>query len=156
MKQSLFKVINAATDKPLFFAYQNGVKLPPKPYVTLYVISADTKLPSHRGVLDADGNRRIEAHRQALVQLDCYGGDSHSILDTLVQKLQTEAVLTLCDELNVSISNFRGIKQAPISVDDTHYQGRSVLTLNFNYVTGVAETLPIIEQAETTGEYTNG
>ncbi|QLB23322.1 phage neck terminator protein [Phocoenobacter skyensis] len=156
MKKSLYKVLEAATSKPLFFAYQSGVKLPPKPYITIHILSADTSLPSHKQVLGENGERLIESHRQAIVQIDCYGNDSYQILDEFVQQLQTEEVLSICESLNVSISNFGGIQQMPETINSVDWESRSTLTIHFNYVTSVMETLHIIEKVEINQEYKNG
>ncbi|MDP8078337.1 phage neck terminator protein [Phocoenobacter skyensis] len=155
MRKKLHQVIQSVTDGQVFFAYQNGVKLPPKPYFTLFVISEDISLPVHREIILDNGERVIEAHRQAMVQVDCYGKSSVSLLNALALRLTTDKALTLCDELNVAIS-CDSVKAAPVSVSKVKWEDRAILTLYFNYTTQVEETVPIIEKTILSGDYLNG
>lgn len=157
MKNKLWQVIDAVIDKPVIWAYQNGIKEPPQPYITLHVLGADVKQPVHKSVLDADGNRIIEAHRTAWVQIDCYGANSAYLLEEIELRLHSIAALDLCDQLNVSFASFDDIKQVPVPQRErTLYQERSVMRCNFNYTSMVADTLPIIEKTTIDKEYRNG
>lgn len=155
MKNKLWQIIDAVIDMPVIWGFQSGVKPPPEPYITVYILKRDVKQPVHRTVLDSDGNRVIEAHRTAWVQIDCYGANSAYTLEEIEIRLHSIAALDLCDQLNVSFSDFEEIKEVPVP-KRARYQERSVFRCDFNYITRVTETLPIIEQVNLDKEYRNG
>lgn len=132
MQADLYRVIENAADCPVIFARENG-KRPDDPYVMINIISTRANLPVCPGELDADGRYPIRASRDAAIQISAYGKDCYARLDVLAQRLFCDALVNLCDSLNVAVAACGDIKDIAELTDDLNYRPRALLELTWRY-----------------------
>ena len=144
MQAELYRVIAAAADCPVIFSRENG-KRPDDPYLLIDILSTRANLPVYRGALDADGNYPIRAIRDAVIQLSAYGEGCYERLDVLAQRFFCEALVILCDALDVAVVSCGDIKNMPELTDDLNYRPRAILECTWRYTATLDDRLHPIE-----------
>lgn len=149
------QLIEAATDRPVIDANENGRRPPERPFITLQV-SVGRPLPVHRGRVDGDGMQIISGHRPVSVQLQCFGKRSWDVLDSLQLKLYSDSVSNLAESLNISLQREPRLQDVPALLDGTRYEPRAILDLEAMYTAAIEDDVGFIETVNGTVTTTPG
>ncbi|MBB2918331.1 phage neck terminator protein [Cupriavidus alkaliphilus] len=154
-EQAIFQLITAVSGGvPVIFADENG-RRPPKPYIQLRVQTA-RRFPLHRGAVDGAGQQLVIAHRDAAVELQCFGRGSYDALDRLGQRLGTDAALAEAERLDLAVFDVGKISQVPVLRDQATYEPRALLELGVRYAVTLSDAVGVVEQVVFHGAVTGG
>jgi hypothetical protein len=129
---------------PVIFADENGPR-PQKPYIQLRVQTAH-RFPLHRGAVDDAGQQLVTGHRDAAVELQCFGRGSYDALDSLAQRLGMEAALADAERLDLAVFDVGKISQMPVLRDQASYEPRALLELGIRYAVTLTDAVGAVEQ----------
>jgi hypothetical protein len=154
-EQAIYRLILAVSGGvPVVFAEENGPR-PPKPYIQLRVQTA-LRFPLHRGAVDDGGQQLVTVHRDAAVELQCFGSGSYDVLDKLGQRLGMEVSLAEAERLDLAVFDVGKLSQVPVLRDQASYEPRAVLELGVRYAVSLADTVGAVEQVMLHGAVTGG
>ncbi|KUE88887.1 hypothetical protein ASL20_09685 [Cupriavidus necator] len=153
-EQAIYELISGASDVPVIFGEENGPR-PPKPYIALKVQWAH-RFPLHHGAVDPAGGQTVMGHRDASVELQCFGASSLSALDMLAQRLGMERALGEAERLDLAVFEFGRASQVPVLRDQATYEPRAVLELGIRYSVVTVDAVGVIEEISARGELTAG
>lgn len=145
---------NVAPEVTVVFAEAvtgNPSPRPPKPYVTIKVISGPiaTGLDEYR--LNVGGTFDVTGLRKYTVNLQAFGVEAYDILatlQTLIDNREKRAVLT--DQADISVVN-RGAVTDLSELLETGYESRASLDITFNSSTAIDTEITPIEKAAVSG-----
>lgn len=154
-QQAIFDLIeHAAGGIPVIFRDGNGPR-PGKPYMTLKVTPA-ARLPVHLGAVDQDGRQDVSAHRDAGVELQCFGDDAFQVLDELSLRLGFPSLVDFANSLDLAVFDVGDVQDLPVPRDDARFEPRAVLELRVRYTGTLADEVGYFEAVEVTGTLTGG
>lgn len=143
-------LIAKATTLQVIFANQNGPR-PKLPYVTLRVDTAPRALLSEAD-LSEGGVQTYAAHRDATVELQCFGDGSFEALDDLSQRLKGPSMVAAGYAANIAIYAVDAVQNIPVLRDGAKYEPRSVLDIGVRYTKQHDEDVGLIKTVQ--GEMT--
>lgn len=132
-----------ATQVPVVFANQNGPR-PALPYITLRVDAAP-RAPLLEAGLSEDGVQTYAAHRDATVELQCFGPGSFDALDDLGQRLKGPAMVAAAFAANLAVYAVDAVQNVPVLRDGTTYEPRALMDIGIRYVKQHDEEAGFIE-----------
>ncbi len=147
-----YAYFKALTTTPMIMANQNGTR-PALPYITLQVDLANP-LPVHIGKIAEGGSRELNSHRNARIQLQCFGPGSWEIMEALSMAVHTEAANVLASEKNIAINDQPQLQDIPVLRDATTYEPRAVLDIDASYTRAASETVDYFDQVHGTSDVT--
>lgn len=130
-------------------AYSNGPR-PEKEYAALDIQGLET-LPVHREETDADGNRTLSRHQTFELRLNIYGKACLQLADRAAMHLETDAVLALTEQLEVSWSTEPKTDNVPALMDDMSYEPRALLRIEGQHTLVITEQVSFIDTVNMTG-----
>lgn len=139
---------------PVVFANENGPR-PPKPYIQLRVHTAQ-QFPLHRGAVDDAGEQPVTAHRDASVELQCFGPGAYDALDTLAQRLRMDDALAEAEALDLAVFDIGMVSQLPVLRDASTYEPRAILELGIRYAVTLVQSVGVIEHLTINGKLVDG
>ncbi len=153
-QQSIFTLIEGTAGVPVVFAWENGPR-PPKPYIAMLVNTA-ARGHVHRGTVSNAGVQTVAQHRDARVDLQCYGAGSYDVLDTLAQRLHMLDALDLADVLDLAVFDVGSTQNVPMMRDAMNWEPRAILDLGIRYTSTLDDQVGAIETVEAEGTTTGG
>lgn len=154
-EQAIFRLISTVSGGvAVIFADENGPR-PPKPYIQLRLQTA-LRFPLHRGAVDDAGQQLVTGHRDAAVELQCFGSGSYDVLDNLGQRLTMEGSLAEAERLDLAVFDVGKISQVPVLRDQASYEPRAVLELGVRYAVTISDAVGAVEQVVLHGAVTGG
>ncbi|CAG9173084.1 LIC_12616 family protein [Cupriavidus respiraculi] len=148
-EQAIYELVSLTATVPVIFANENG-RRPEKPYIALRVAAAP-RLPVHRGPVDTDGMQAVSSHRDAQVELQCFGAGSFDVLDSLGQRLHMNDAAQRAEVLDLAVFQVGEVRHAPVLRDATTYEPRAVLELGIRYTLTLADDVGLIETVNAEG-----
>lgn len=143
-------LIVQATSLQVIFANQNGPR-PSLPYITLRV-SSSPRMGLLEADLSNDGTQTYAAHRDATVELQCFGDGGFDALDDLSQRLKGPAMLATALAANLAVYATDPVQNVPVLRDGTRYEPRAVLDIGIRYTKQHDEEVGLIKTVQ--GEMT--
>jgi hypothetical protein len=153
-EEAIFALISRFAGLPVVFANENGPR-PPKPYIQLRVQAAQ-QFPLHRGAVDDAGEQPVTAHRDASVELQCFGQGAYDALDTLAQRLRMDDALAEAEALDLAVFDIGKVSQLPVLRDASTYEPRGVLELGIRYAVTLVQSVGVIEKLTINSKLVNG
>lgn len=135
-----------ATPVPIIFANQNGPR-PPKPYITLRVDTAP-RSGILAGPVTETGEQAFNSHRDAVVELQCFGDGGFDALDTLAQRLHGPTMLAAAYAANMAIYQTDAVQNVPVLRDGSTYEPRAVLDIGVRYTLEQIEDVGLIQTVQ--------
>jgi hypothetical protein len=139
-----------ATPVPIVIANQNGPR-PALPYITLRVDAAP-RAPLLEADLSDNGVQTYAAHRDATVELQCFGEGSFDALDDLGQRLKGPAMVAEAFARNLAVYAVDAVQNVPVLRDGSTYEPRALLDIGIRYVKQHDEDVGLINTVQ--GEMT--
>ncbi|MDI9250281.1 hypothetical protein QMZ25_16900 [Stenotrophomonas sp. RS-48] len=143
-------LIAKATTLQVIFANQNGPR-PKLPYITVRVDTAP-RAPLLEADLSDDGNQTYAAHRDATVELQCFGDGSFDALDDLSQRLKGPYMVAAGYAANIAVYATDSVQNIPVLRDGAKYEPRAVLDIGIRYTKQHDEEVGLIKTVQ--GEMT--
>jgi hypothetical protein len=147
-----YAYFKALTTTPMIMANQNGPR-PALPYITLQV-DLGNPLPVHIGKIADGGSRALNSHRNARIQLQCFGPDSWEIMEALSMAIHTEAANVLANEKNIAINEQPQLQDIPVLRNATTYEARAVLDIDASYTRAASEIVDYFDKVHGTSDVT--
>lgn len=151
MRELLLAVVGGV---PVVFADENGPR-PATPYVQMRFGHA-RPFPPHRGHVDDGGNQAVVAHRDASVELQCFGTGSFELLDGVAQRLGMSTALARAESLDLAVFEIGQLKSVPVLRGQTTYEPRALLELRVRYVVALTDHVGLIESVVVTSDIAGG
>ncbi len=138
-------IAKAAEPYPVIRGPVDEGQLPAMPYFVFSLTQARPG-PSHHGQVSEAGVRRVSAHVQAVVQLQCFAPDSWSLLERVHLALESEPLQALSEELNISVMRALRLE---LEQDQTDLgQAHCRMDLDVLYTVSMDDDVQVIEFVE--------
>jgi len=131
IEDEILALVSQATALQVIFANQNGPR-PKLPYVTLRV-GTSPRQGLLEGDLSEDGIQTYAGHRDATVELQCFGDGGFDALDNLGQRLKGPAMLAAALRLNLAVYATDAVQNVPVLRDGGKYEPRAVMDIGIRY-----------------------
>ncbi len=143
IEDDIWALLSKATAKPIVFANQNGPR-PPLPYIALRLDRAPASNLTAWTVRE-DGTQDHSAHRDGIVELQCFGAGSFDTLDDMAQRLRGPAMVAEAAAANLAIYTLDSVMNIPVLRDGTTYEPRAVLEIGIRYTRTHTEDVGAID-----------
>lgn len=127
----------------------NGPR-PSKAYANIF-LSMARPTPAHRQfATDDDGERYVESHRAARLQIHCYGknGSAWELAEEISMKLLTDAAIEAGIVKNIAWMSQPSLESIPALMDNGDYEDRAILTIETVYTGAMIENVSFIQTVE--------
>ena len=143
IEDEILALISQATQLQVIFANQNGPR-PKLPYITLRVGTAPRQ-GLLEGELSEDGVQTYAGHRDATVELQCFGDGGFDALDGLSQRLKGPGMLAAALEANLAVYATDAVQSVPVLRDGGKYEPRAVMDIGIRYTKEHDEDVGLIK-----------
>ncbi|WP_066733546.1 LIC_12616 family protein [Cupriavidus sp. D384] len=147
-------LLAVAGNVPVIFADESGPR-PDKPYIQLRIGNA-RPFPVCRGDVDEAGLQVVSAHRDAGVELQCFGKGSFHALDCLVLRLGMADGMAKSEALRLAVFDVGEIRSIPVLRGGTTYEPRAIVELGIRYAVALTDEVGVIERIGARGEMRGG
>ena len=135
-------LLEKATPLTIVIANGNGPR-PKLPYITLRLDTAP-RAPLLEADLSDDGVQNYAAHRDATVELQCFGSDGFDALDEISQRLKGPSMLAAALAANLAVYAADGVQSVPVLRDGGKYEPRAVMDIGIRYTKEHDESVGLI------------
>lgn len=142
IEKEILRFVAQATDLPIIRANSDGPR-PPLPYITLRV-SNSPRMGLLEADLSDDGMQTYAAHRDATVELQCFGVGGFDALDDLSQRLKGPGMLAAALAANFAVYAADAVQNVPVLRDGGKYEPRAVMDIGIRYTKEHDENVGLI------------